>query len=58
MTAANYDVVSNYSGGPGPECTANDPAANDGTTEVVLRLSDELVSRRPALAGPLDRRLC
>ena len=51
LTAANYDVVCNYSGGPGPECTADDPGANDGTTELVFRLSDELVSRGRPLPG-------
>ena len=53
MTGANYDVVCNYTGGPGPECTATDPAANDGTTTLVFRVSDELVSRGQPLPGRL-----
>ena len=43
--AANYDVSCNYSGGPGPECSANDPAADDGTTSLTFRVSDEIISR-------------
>ena len=45
MTAGNYEVSCNYSGTQGSECTLNDPAADDGTTTLVLRISDELVSQ-------------
>ncbi len=45
FTAANYDVTCNYTGGPGPECTANDPAANDGATTLTFRISDEIITR-------------
>ena len=53
LTAGNYDVVCNYSGGPGPECTANDPAANDGTTRLTFRVSDEVITRLPTSLGRL-----
>ena len=45
MGAANYDISCNYSGGPGAECTANDPAADDGTTRLVFRVSSEIITR-------------
>jgi len=46
--AANFDVSCNYTGGPGPECTINDPAANDGLTTLTFRVSDELITRGQA----------
>ena len=46
MTAANFDIVCDYTGGPGSECTINNSGApNSGDTTVTLRVSDELVSR-------------
>ena len=45
VTAANYDVACNYSPSGGPECESDDPAANDGTTTLYFRVSDELVAR-------------
>jgi uncharacterized repeat protein (TIGR01451 family)/fimbrial isopeptide formation D2 family protein len=41
----NYSVVCNYSGGPGSECTSDNPASNDGTTTILLNLSDEIIRR-------------
>ena len=43
--AANYDTSCNYSGGPGPECTQNNPAADDGTTRLIVRVSPEIIAR-------------
>ena len=43
--AANYDISCNYTGGPGPECTTNDPAADNGTTKLVFRVSPEIIAR-------------
>ena len=45
MDGANLDVVCNYSGTQGSECTASDPDPNDGTTSLEFRISDELISR-------------
>lgn len=45
MAAGNVDVDCNYTGGPGPECDTNNPAANDGTTLITFELSAELLSR-------------
>ncbi|MEZ0397354.1 MAG: sortase [Anaerolineales bacterium] len=45
FAAANYDVVCNYTGGPGPECTGDDPAANDGATTLTFRVSSEIITR-------------
>ena len=41
----NYDISCNYTGGPGAECTTNDPAADDGTTKLVFRVSPEIITR-------------
>ncbi len=43
--AANYDASCNYSGGPGAECTTNNPAADDGTTKLVFQISGEIDER-------------
>ncbi len=50
LNAANFDVVCNYTtgipgAGDGTECESFDPAPNDGTTRLVFRVSDELVTR-------------
>ncbi|MFZ5885657.1 MAG: sortase [Chloroflexota bacterium] len=45
FNAANYDITCNYSGGPGPECEFDNPAANDGTTTLVFRVSNEIIAR-------------
>ncbi len=41
----NYTIACNYTGGPGLECTSDDPAANTGETTLTFRVSDELISR-------------
>lgn len=41
----NYSVICNYTGGPGSECTLDNPAGNDGTTTILLNLSDEVIRR-------------
>ena len=45
MGAANYDISCNYAGGPGAECTSNNPAADDGTTKLTFRVSPEIITR-------------
>ncbi len=45
INAANFDISCNYTGGPGPECTLNDPAANDGQTTPIFRVSAEVLTR-------------
>ncbi len=45
LGAANYDVSCNYTGGPGAECTTNDPAADNGTTKLTFRVSNEIITR-------------
>ena len=45
VDGGNFDAICNYSGTQGPECTASDPAADDGTTTLEIRLSDELVTQ-------------
>ncbi|HXF86438.1 MAG TPA: isopeptide-forming domain-containing fimbrial protein [Anaerolineales bacterium] len=45
MSSANFDVSCNYTGGPGAECTSSDPATNDGTTTLIFRVSDEIITR-------------
>ena len=45
LNAANYDISCNYTGGPGAECTSNNPAANDGSTSFVARISNEIITR-------------
>ncbi len=45
MDGANVEVLCNYTGGPGAECDADDPAANDGTTRITFNISAELVTR-------------
>ena len=45
LASANFDVACNYTGGPGPECTADNPAGNDGSTTLTFRLSDEVITR-------------
>lgn len=45
MSAANVNVVCNYTGGPGPECDADDPAVNDGGTTITFDISAELIAR-------------
>jgi LPXTG-site transpeptidase (sortase) family protein len=45
LGAANYDISCNYSGGPGPECKTNNPAADDGTTRLTFRVSPEIIAR-------------
>jgi LPXTG-site transpeptidase (sortase) family protein len=45
MDAANYDVTCNYTGGPGAECDGDNLAANDGTTTLTFRISDEIITR-------------
>ena len=45
MTAGNYDINCNYSAPQGPECTATDPAVDNGETTLVFRISDELISQ-------------
>ena len=45
VNAANYEVNCNYTGGPGAECTQNNPAADDGTTNIVFRVSSEIIVR-------------
>ncbi len=41
----NYSVICNYTGGPGSECTLDNPAMNDGTTTILLNLSAEVIRR-------------
>ncbi|MGC1377498.1 MAG: hypothetical protein WA821_14795, partial [Anaerolineales bacterium] len=43
--AADYDISCNYTGGPGPECTTNNPSADDGTTKLTFRVSPEIIAR-------------
>jgi hypothetical protein len=43
--SANYDVLCNYTGGPGGECTGTDTTIDAGKTKIVFRVSDEVVSR-------------
>ncbi|MEW6093931.1 MAG: sortase [Chloroflexota bacterium] len=50
IDGANFDVTCNYTGGPGAECDGDNPAANDGTTSLVVRVSDELILRATELA--------
>jgi fimbrial isopeptide formation D2 family protein/uncharacterized repeat protein (TIGR01451 family) len=45
MNANNVDVACNYTGGPGPECDSDDPAANDGTTTITFDVSPEIIAR-------------
>ena len=45
LNGANYTVVCNYTGGPGLECTGNDPAANDGKTALTFNVSNEILTR-------------
>lgn len=45
LGAANYDISCNYTGGPGAECTSNNPAADDGSTKFVARISNETITR-------------
>ncbi len=45
INAANYDFSCNYTSGPGAECTANDPAANNGVTTLTFNVSDEILAR-------------
>lgn len=45
ISAANRDVSCNYTGGPGGECSINNPAGNDGTTSLIVRISNEVVTR-------------
>ncbi|NWG00533.1 MAG: IPTL-CTERM sorting domain-containing protein, partial [Thermoanaerobaculaceae bacterium] len=35
----------NYTGGPGPECDSDNPAANDGTTTITFDVSPEIIAR-------------
>ena len=55
INASNYDVSCNYTGLPLPvpnaDCTIDDPAANDGTTALEFRVSNEIQSRQPASLG-------
>lgn len=50
FSASNFDVSCNYSGltppPDGSNCTIIDPDADDGTTAIEFRVSDELFSRR------------
>ncbi len=41
----NYSIVCNYTGGPGSECTSDNPGTNDGTTTILLDISDEIITR-------------
>lgn len=43
--SANYVISCNYSGGPGPECTASNPAADNGSTELSFKVSQEIITR-------------
>jgi LPXTG-site transpeptidase (sortase) family protein len=45
ISPVNYDVACNYTGGPGPECTLNNPSADDGATRLEFRVSNEIVTR-------------
>ncbi len=45
FNTANYDVLCNYTGGPGGECTGTDTTIDAGKTKIVFRVSDELVTR-------------
>jgi len=45
VDGANFDVSCNYSGTQGPECTDSDPVADDGTTTLKVRVSDELITQ-------------
>ncbi|PKO21473.1 MAG: hypothetical protein CVU38_14565 [Chloroflexi bacterium HGW-Chloroflexi-1] len=45
FASANYDVICNYTGGPGPECKGDDPAVNNGATTLTFRVSDEIITR-------------
>lgn len=45
MNSSNYVVSCNYTGGPGPECTIDNPAPDDGTSTITFKISDELKSR-------------
>lgn len=42
LTGANVNVACNYSGGPGAECNASDPAADDGRTTITFDIAQEL----------------
>ncbi len=41
----NYDVLCNYTGGPGAECTGSDSTIAAGKTKIVFRVSDEIIDR-------------
>jgi uncharacterized repeat protein (TIGR01451 family)/fimbrial isopeptide formation D2 family protein len=45
MNPNNVDVACNYTGGPGPECDSDNPAANDGTTTITFDVSPEIIAR-------------
>ncbi len=43
--SSNYDVLCNYTGGPGSECTAADSSIAAGSTKLVFRVSQEIIDR-------------
>lgn len=45
MNPLNYVVTCNYTGGPGPECTINNPLPDDGSSTILFNVSGELISR-------------
>ncbi|MBN2044689.1 MAG: DUF11 domain-containing protein [Anaerolineales bacterium] len=51
FTPANFDILCNYSGGLGPECTGTDGTLPAGTSQLVFRVSDEIISRGADAAG-------
>ncbi len=44
MDSSNFDIICNYTTGPGTECTGDNPAANDGTTTVTFHVSQAIIN--------------
>ena len=51
FTPVNFDILCNYTGGPGPECTGTDGSLPAGTSQLVFRVSNEIIARGADAAG-------